>query len=217
MIASARSINKDLSVRELRSSDLRQVSTIHLAAFPDSALTRLGDATLRRYYQWQLEGEPEAVAFGAFKGDELLGYCFGGIFRGATSGFMRHNSLFLAMRLLTHPWYVTNSLFRARLVLGFRILRQMVLPNPTKAAHDPSTIIPFHVLAIAVHPKHQGLGVGKVLMERIEEIALDRGQMEMALTVHADNFGAIRFYEHLGWEKWLVDGKWNGLMKKENG
>jgi len=216
MIASARSINNNLTVRELRRGDLGQVSTIHLAAFPHSALTMLGAETVRRYYQWQLDGEPEAVGFGAFEGDELLGYCFGGIFRGATSGFLRQNSLFLAVRLLTHPWYLANSLFRTRLVLGLRLLKRLLLPDATKAAHDPSTIIPFHVLAIAVHPKNQGRGVGKVLMERIEEIARDRGQREIALTVHADNFSEIRFYESLGWEKWLVDGKWNGLMKKVN-
>ena len=53
MIASARSINNNLTVRELRRGDLRQVSTIHLAAFPHSALTMLGHETVRRYFSWR--------------------------------------------------------------------------------------------------------------------------------------------------------------------
>lgn len=32
------------------------VAGVHVAAFPSSALTRLGSEAVRRYYLWQIEG-----------------------------------------------------------------------------------------------------------------------------------------------------------------
>lgn len=51
-------------------------------------------------------------------------------------------------------------------------------------------------------------------MERSEAIAREKGFSEMDLTVNPQNEKAIRFYERLGWEKVVNEGRWTGLMRK---
>lgn len=75
----------------LNHDDLPAVAAIHVAAFPDSALTALGVEAVRRYYAWQLDGPHEVFALGVdavqydndgtIANKQLIGYCFAGGFR----------------------------------------------------------------------------------------------------------------------------------------
>lgn len=202
-------------LRALRVQDLQEVTRIHLAAFPKSALGQLGKESLARYYQWQLQGPHDAVAYGIYQGELLAGFCFGGVFRGALSGFLRKNRNFLIGRVLTHPWLVTTPIFRERLNLAWSVL--MRRPTPVVSP----TVFPqksFGILSIAVDPQMQGTGYGKHLMLEIERTAMMRGFADMHLTVSVDNGQAIAFYEKLGWQKLLAsDGIWHGSMTKHLG
>lgn len=76
--------------KSLTTSDLPHIVRVHRAAFPDSALTKLGSEAVRRYYLWLLIGPHDAVNVGAFDLENVLvGFCFGGKFRGALSGFLQ--------------------------------------------------------------------------------------------------------------------------------
>ena len=81
-------------IQNLKLHDLPAVSQIHLAAFPNSALSKLGPEAIRRYYEWQLTGPHDVTALGSFLDDKLVGFCFGGIFRGAMSGYLYKNSIY---------------------------------------------------------------------------------------------------------------------------
>lgn len=52
---------------------------------------------------------------------------------------------------------------------------------------------------LAVDPKCQGDGVGRLLMERAEQHLLDAGCPKINLQIRADNSAAVRFYERLGY------------------
>ncbi|ARU63906.1 hypothetical protein CBW65_13505 [Tumebacillus avium] len=54
-------------------------------------------------------------------------------------------------------------------------------------------------LSIAVHPDYQGKGVGRQLMQAIEDKALREGKRKVALRVLATNSGAIEFYKRCGY------------------
>lgn len=56
-------------------------------------------------------------------------------------------------------------------------------------------------LAIAVHPKYQGIGVGKILMQAVEEKAREEVKRKISLRVLATNESAIRFYQKLGYKE----------------
>ena len=120
-------------------SDLPEVTDVHLAAFPDSALTHLGREAVRRYYEWQIVGPHDALNIGAFDDERLIGFCFGGVFRGALGGFLEKNRTFLILRVLTHPWLLFNSLFRERASFAVQRLFKRRAPHPTQATtHSPS-------------------------------------------------------------------------------
>lgn len=199
-----------LSIRELRHSDVPHVASLHDAAFPRSALTRLGTEAVRRYYQWLLEGPHQATTLAAIDKDELVGFVFGGVFNGAMTGFLQRNRGFLLARVLTHPWLLTTPLFRERIALAGRLLSRRRVSSVAPARRA------FGILAIAVHPAAQRSGVGKLLMTRSEELARSRGFDRMQLTVAKANQQAVAFYLGRGWDK-VRDGSglWTGAMSKK--
>lgn len=201
------------SIRALTSDELPEITRIHLNAFLTSALTLLGAEGVRRYYEWQLFGPHDAIALGIFKGQILAGFCFAGIFRGALSGFLRKNKKYLTWQVLTHPWFITNPIFRERLSLARTIFTGRNNRSiPTPEIQDRA----FGILSLAVDPELQGQGLGKQLMFKVEQIARERGFTRMHLSVAKDNLIATNFYEQGGWNKILdANGNWYGHLEKD--
>lgn len=204
-------------LRELTVKDLSEIADVHIAAFPTSALTKLGRDAVERYYIWQLTGPHQVSAVGASHQERLVGYYIGGTFNGAMEGFLRANRRALALAVLRRPWLLlTNSIFRKRLLLAFNILTKKLRRNfsQRKPASTPRRIPSFGVLAIAVDPAYQGQGIGQALMKEAGKIARARGFTRMELGVHVDNHQAIRFYEQSGWMRLSQNGVWKGQMEK---
>jgi len=204
-------------VRPITHSALRDVSRIHLASFPESALSKLGAEPVLRYYRWQLDGPHECHALGVWVGATLAGFAFGGVFRSALGGFVRQNRLYLAWRVATHPWLLTGSVFRQRMGLGWVSLRRGRKPRtvPQASAAKPGARNrSFAILALAVHPDHKRTGLGTVLLREMEILAGGFNFESMDLSVQPDNEGAVRFYERLGWKKVTRDAEWSGHMEK---
>lgn len=198
-----------VTLRPLVDTDLPSVVDIHLLAFPLSALTNLGHEAVRRYYDWQLTGPHDAIRVGAWSGNELIGFAFCGKFRGATSGFVKKNRVYLLAQVLSRPWLLFGKDFRSRIMVGLKALFSSSAPQAASSA-TPS----FGILAIAVSPAAQGTGAGKLLMAEAERVARERGYGRMNLSVSTRNDQAIAFYEKLGWQKVLVSGEWRGQMMK---
>ena len=54
------------------------------------------------------------------------------------------------------------------------------------------------VLRVMVHPKHQGTGAGRILMEGLRGSAVDLGLQQLQLTIR-DGLGLENFYQPLGY------------------
>lgn len=206
-------------LRPLDVSDLHEVARVHCAAFPTSALTKLGTEAVRRYYLWQLTAPThETYATGAWLESRLAGFCFGGHQPTMFSGFWAANRGYLLWRLLTHPHLLGNPMFRERLGGAvqalLRTVRRAKASQRTASPAAPAVKLPYDILSIAVDPQLQGAGVGKILMVRAEEEARSNGYHAMTLCVRTDNDQAIRFYERLGWECCKQNGAWLGRMEK---
>jgi ribosomal protein S18 acetylase RimI-like enzyme len=175
----------------------------------------LGYEAVRRYYEYQLTGPHQAIALGIEYRNRLAGFCFAGVFRGSLTGFVRKNKAFLTWRLISHPWLLTNTIVRDRLQLGLNILARFSRRQPSSSTLPPNPAKRyFGILAIAVHPHYQGMGLGKALMDKSEAIATSGGFQVMRLSVNTHNQQAIHFYERLGWRK-IPEGKnWAGHMEK---
>lgn len=199
----------------LQISDLDDVVRVHRAAFPRSAMTKLGPEAVKRYYLWQLVGPHEMYASGAWIDEQLVGFCFGGIHPTAISGFLATNKHYLAWRLMTRPWLVTNPLFRDRLTQAVKILTGKTKPasaNGKPANTNPPAKRPYDILSIAVNPAYQGSGIGKKLLARATLQAEENGFATMTLFVNRDNEQAIHFYERSGWTRSNYNGTWRGTM-----
>jgi len=57
----------------------------------------------------------------------------------------------------------------------------------------------YYISNIAVYPEFRGCGLGTSLLKKMEEEAVERGCKMMVLDVEADNRGAIRLYQKLGY------------------
>ena len=213
---------RPLYVRPLTVEDLPDVARIHMQAFPDSALTKLGQEAVRRYYEWQIIGPHEALNIGVHDQTSLLGFCFGGVFHGALGGFLEKNRAFLVRQVMSHPWLLLNPLFRERSQFAVSRLYKRVFPgHPSVIARSTTAtskrVLSFGILSIAVAPQYQGCGAAQLLMEYSEQAAIERGFTHMGLTVHPSNSRAVRFYEKIGWQRDMKDGRWNGHMSKAIG
>ncbi len=56
-------------------------------------------------------------------------------------------------------------------------------------------------LVIAVHPEHQGKGVGKKLLTALEAQTKQEGHRKLTLRVLASNGGAVEFYKRCGYQE----------------
>ena len=188
-----------ITLRAITASDCQVVAGIHTRAFPGSSLTRLGLEAVRRYYVAQLDGSNECLALGAFQDDLMVGYIFAGVFHGVLTGFLHKNQVFLAGRVLTHPWLALDPMFRDAIKLA---LRKFKPKKSVTSGRDVSKgkMPAFVVLAIAVDPQLQKRGIGQLLMDYTEDEALQRGFMKMSLTVNPENIRAVQFYEKNGWQ-----------------
>lgn len=209
----------ETKVVPLEVCDLVKVTCVHLAAFPDSALTKLGREAVRRYYEWQIIGPHDGLNIGAFVGSELVGFCFGGIRRGALGGYLERNRAFLIRRVIMHPWLLANPLFRERAQFAVKRLFGRLVPKRTPApqvvtVNAVNDVPAFGILSIAVNPTHHGSGAGQLLMQFSEDEARKRGFTKMHLTVHPSNERAVRFYEKMGWRRDYTNDVWTGSMSK---
>jgi ribosomal protein S18 acetylase RimI-like enzyme len=210
--------SKELASAAIEISDVDEgrlvdIAQLHVDAFPDSVLGRLGVEAVRRNYHWQLTGPHELTALVATEGDAVLGFIFGGIFRGSTIGFVKTQKWFLLRRVLTHPSILGRSVGWRRLALATRLLLRRAPATQIERPDD----VPrrsFGVLAIAVAPDAQGRGVGGRLMEVAAERARRAGFVGMHLTVHPENTAAVTFYRNLGWVEVRDEGAaWTGQMR----
>lgn len=202
----------DLKIRELDLKDLQSVAEVHQKAFTDSALTKLGLESIRRYYEWQMTGPHDCYGIGVFsESNMLLGFCFAGVFKGSLAGFVAKNKQYLIRYIISHPWLIGNPIIYNRLKSVFRIFFKK-LPKNHK---DPENLQQKHfsILSIATAPEFQRKGIGRMIVDWVGKLAIGKGYDQLALSVHPENQTAVAFYEKCGWGKKLdEDHNWTGIM-----
>jgi ribosomal protein S18 acetylase RimI-like enzyme len=205
-----------MKLHRLAPADLKAVATLHRAAFPRAAISRLGATAARRYYESLLSGPHETVGVGAFENGRLTGFSFVGVRHSAEIFFVRQHAWFLGWRLASHPWLLLEPFILSRIASGLRML--WPAPNrPPPNAGPPSRESSgrsYGIQYLAVDPPWQGRGVGRQLLAASEEMASRQGCAEIHLSVYLDNAKAIGLYERMGWQKRTPEGVWQGFMYK---
>jgi ribosomal-protein-alanine N-acetyltransferase len=87
--------------------------------------------------------------------------------------------------------------------------------------HDTPRGISAYIPTIEVLPERRGHGVGRELLQRLEQSARDAGAAAIELHVDTTNAGAIQLYESQGYRQWgardnfYAQGRPAYLYKKE--
>lgn len=196
----------EVLIRELKESDLKDAVGIYVAANPKSLLTSFGFRQVLHYLTWQLKADHMAAAIAAESNGELAGFLLM-VRNNDLPGYLKKNAPFLLLSFLKNATVLATPLFRAR---AAQCMKCLVRP-PRSWKGETGTV---RVLCIAVHPQHQGRGLGGQLLRSAEETAFSGNHKRAELTVNPLNSAAIRFYERCGWKKLSVGGQWAGTMQK---
>ncbi len=198
-------------------SDLSALARCHLAAFPESLATALGQRYCFRMLSWYLSTDKTFLFHIEDEQGRCAGYCGGMISdgslgTGSASGMAQHTFKAALWAFATHPWVFFHPEVRAKWPLLWKNLlmklglRKKVHFSPEQAqrmAKDPHA----GLVVIGVDPAFQGKGYGSLLLKEFERRALeDYGIRKLQLTVLADNAQAIRAYERNGWVRGEVKG-----------
>lgn len=211
-------IDKNLRLDSIRNDQLEQVSKIHISAFGDSFLSQVGFGAVRKYYKWLMSPPNECHAIGVFRGEELLGFCYAGVFRNAEYFFIKENAYFLFKQVLKKPslWF-SKSLWK-RLGTSLLAFANHFKPKSLEKSHELEIERKkrYGILSIAVDASSRQLGIGFMLESEAERIAQVKGHSRMVLSVHPNNQNAISFYKKLGWCELYIDPSrpWQGYMEK---
>lgn len=175
--------------RDLKSDDLESIVNIHLQAFKDFFLTSLGKRFLKVYYKACLN-DTESISICVInQNNQIEGFAIGCL---QSLGFhkrilIRNFPLFLQQAIII-LFERPRSLIR--LILNFE-------KNNNRTDNGKYS----ELLSIAVLPKNKGLGLGKELLNKFEEIAKNKGSKKITLTTDFyNNQDVILFYQKNGYE-----------------
>jgi ribosomal protein S18 acetylase RimI-like enzyme len=188
-----------LIIEPLRIEDVKEAAEIHRQAFPDSRSTQFGKLYVQKMFTWFLTYQPN-LSFVAKQDGIIVGYVIGAI-GGYGRKLFRYALLEVVVGLLMHPrlWFK-----RSTFLLWYSYL-QGLLPkwvrNKVVTPSDANIPISAALAGIGVEPDCQGSGIGRMLMNRFEQAAVQQGAQFLTLSVFADNHPARKLYEKSGWIK----------------
>lgn len=111
---------------------------------------------------------------------------------------------------------VERKCFKSEAFTRQQIAQLLTHPNAVSLiAKDNHTIIGFvigmiyiekekmegHILTIDVSPSHRRMGIGKMLLQQMERIFINKGVKTCCLEAREDNIAALNLYQKLGYKK----------------
>ncbi len=172
-------------VRRMRNGDAEGVARLHRDSMPGAFLPSLGVGFLRQLYR-ALSADREAAAHVAEAGGRVVGFAAG---VGSVPRFYRR---FLVRRGLPAAVMAMPSLVRPSVLRRTR--ETATYPSGTSSRSGTEA----ELLAIAVHETHRGSGLGSELASRVLSDLFAEGAERVRVVVGADNEGANRLYERMG-------------------
>jgi len=190
-------------LRHAGAADIPEIVDIHLAAFQNSFLTRLGRAFLVRYYECVLNYDGGILLISKGKSAE-----------GFAAGFMHPESFYRGMKKSAWSFAVPAAAavirdpsLALRVLHGFRRVR---MPAQEKPAGD------CELSSIAVRPEATGRRIGAALVHAFLEQAWTKNARCVSLTTDADGNDLVnKFYARLGFDHRRTFERYRGRPMNE--
>ena len=202
--------NNRIAVVEMKKEHVDAVTHIHMEAFAGYSNTKIGSGYVTNFVKW-FRDYPHGVSLTALYNDKVAGYVVG-----APVGYQKllnKNLMFTAfMGFLLHPWVLFDKKIMNILLARVRILfgtKQTVEGQNEFDNEDTISLV-----GIGVLPKYEGLGIGKMLMDKFEEKARNEGLKSMRLSVYDYNTSALKLYSKSGWEEFSRKNNTVTFVKK---
>ena len=168
-------------IRNIQSSDIIEVSKLHIRAFPhDHFTSHFPQKLLLKYFKslnsdnkfnYVIYNENESL---------LLGYLIAGDeFRVILSKFKTKNYFNVLLVLLKNPRFLFEKFFL--------LTQNLLFPKKTN--------VKFRVFVFVTNPDFQRKGIGKLLLKRLEQDLRKIGINHYGLSVRSNNLSAINFYK----------------------
>lgn len=201
---SPKPVMQECHIREMVPKDALDVAHLHIVAFPDYFLTRLGVRFLEcLYYSYSF---PPGVGVIALDNDKIIGFVTGMTDSKAFyTKFYRDNFLTLTKIVITH--FFTDAVVRGKLLkktAHFKMAILALLRRPSKeplGTKMPPTAKMAYLLSIGVAEAYKGNGVADMLVKKYCKLLNQEGYERVLLSVLPTNHRAIRFYEKTGWKR----------------
>lgn len=178
-----------MNIKIVEKNQYRILADIHQKAFKGFFLTTLGKGFLQTYYKANLKSEESISICAVNDYNHIIGFCMGCVLsKGYHKRLIKNNlSLFVfqgVLLLLTKP----KALYR----LYFNLEKNAINTYDGDYAE---------ILSICVLPEIKGSGIGKEMIKKFEEIAINNGCKKIALTTDFyNNHNVLEFYKKTGYE-----------------
>ena len=173
-----------ITIQNADIEDAVSITQIHLLAFKNFFLSSLGEDFLKFYYTCFIKNK-ESVVLIAKDNDKIVGFAAATVLcKGFNTALIRQN--LFSFSLVGLKLLVTNPKALVRLAR-----------NLTKKSDEVQSEEDYAELySIGVAPDGQGKGIGKELLNRIEQELLERNVNKLSLTTdYYDNDRTIGFYK----------------------
>jgi ribosomal protein S18 acetylase RimI-like enzyme len=179
-------------IRPATATDLAAVAEVHVAAFPESFLTRLGHTFLRWYYAEVLRASTGILLVDVEEG----------VVTGFVAGFTGPSSFYRA--IATRAWRVAPTLASAlarQPDVALRAMANVVRISRLAGGDQTRGTATSELASIAVRPSHAGRGIGSHLVAAFATTASGAGSTAMELTTDAvANERTLDFYWRQGFD-----------------
>ncbi len=167
---------------QLKKKDANDIATIHIASFNGFFLTDLGKDVLRVFYSSLLK-DKSTIVWGVKNNEELVGFFVASTKpSGLYSRIFLNNFLYFLGPLLIS--FLKNLTFLKRMITSFTSSNSYIV----------SPLYSASLLSICVSPQYSGNGIGKMLLNKLENELLINNQKGYYLTTDAENNEGTNYF-----------------------
>lgn len=178
-----------MKIRTVRISESKILADIHMESFKGFFLTSLGSHFLETYYKSCIKSNESIAICAIDENEKMIGFTVGCLHsKGFHTRLIQQNLLAFVLQGLIIFFSKPKSIVR-------------LFSNLGKYTDKNDNGNYAELLSIGVLPDYNGQGIGKELVKRFEEVAMNSGCSEIALTT--DFYGnrkVLEFYKTTGYK-----------------